>query len=206
VTAPPRVVVLLLAAAAAGAGLAASRPAAGQAPGAAPGEAVFAAKQCVRCHVPGGRDGLPALERLRRPQGEFELAGRLWNHAPAMFTTLVQEGIAWPPIEAPEMADLMAYLRATPARDGPPDLFAGRAALVRKGCLKCHTLHDEGAGVAPELGRPRPIYASASAWAAAMWRHTPAMALKGLEIGVMYPRFSGDEMRNLVAFLRGASR
>jgi mono/diheme cytochrome c family protein len=206
VTAPPRVVALLLAAAAAGAGLAAGRPAGAQAPVAGPGEAVFAAKQCVRCHVPGGRDGLPALERLRRPQGEFELAGRLWNHAPAMFTTLVQEGIAWPPIEAPEMADLMAYLGATAARDSPPDLFAGRAALVRKECLKCHTLRGEGGGIAPELAHRRPIYSSASAWAAAMWRHTPAMALRALEVGVMYPRFSGDEMRNLVAFLRGASR
>jgi mono/diheme cytochrome c family protein len=206
VTAPRRGLVLLLAVTLGAAGLAAGRSSAAQAPGAASGEAVFAAKHCVRCHVPGGRAGIPALERLRRAQGEFELAGRLWNHAPAMFTTLVQEGLAWPQIDAPEMAELMAYLRATAARDGPPDVFAGRAALVRKECLKCHTLQGEGGGIAPELAHPRPIYASASAWAAAMWRHTPAMALRALEVGVMYPRFSGDEMRNLVAFLRGASR
>jgi hypothetical protein len=37
-----------------------------------------------------------------------------------------------------------------------------------------------------------------------MWRHTPRMAAKALERGVLYPRFSGDEMPNLLAFLRSA--
>jgi cytochrome c len=51
------------------------------------GRAVFAAKHCASCHVAGGLQGVGrALERLRRPQGAYELTGRLWNHAPAMFT------------------------------------------------------------------------------------------------------------------------
>ena len=53
------------------------------------GRAVFVAKQCARCHRPRGEQGIgPMLEDLRRPQGAFELAGRLWNHAPAMFTAI----------------------------------------------------------------------------------------------------------------------
>jgi len=39
-----------------------------------------------------------------------------------------------------------------------------------------------------------------------MWTHTPAMAAKAMEIGVMYPRFTEDEMLNLVAFLRSNAR
>ncbi|MDP2701469.1 MAG: c-type cytochrome, partial [Candidatus Rokubacteria bacterium] len=99
--------------------LAAAQPSAAQAPGDAErGRAVFSAKQCVRCHASGGQQGVgPPVERLRRPQGAYELAGRLWNHVPAMFTTLRQEGLAWPEISAAEMADLMAYLQAEPARD-----------------------------------------------------------------------------------------
>lgn len=202
-TASRRLAGLLLGAALCGAGSGVAVPAGAQAPGSpARGRELFAAKQCARCHVPGGQGGIPALERLQRPQGSFELAGRLWNHAPAMFTTLTQQGVAWPQIEVGEMADLMAYLQATAGGDLVPDVFKGRVTLVRKECLKCHSLRREGGRIAPELAQRRPSYESAPAWAAAMWRHTPAMALKMLEVGVMYPRFVGDEMGNLVAFLR----
>ena len=112
---------------------------------AASGERLFADKHCARCHLPRGQRGIgPALEQLRRPQGTYELAGRLWNHAPAMFTALAQEGVAWPEISAAEMADLMAFLLADANRDPPADLFKGRATLVSKGCLKCHSFRKEG--------------------------------------------------------------
>ena len=171
------------------------------------GRSLFTAKNCVRCHLPAGQQGVgPTLDRLARPQGAFELAGRLFNHAPAMFATLKQEGIEWPQIAPAEMADLMAYLKADPARDPTPDLPQGQAALVRKGCLKCHRLQREGGRVGPDLGERRPVYESATAWAAAMWVHSPAMAAKALEMGILYPRFDGDELNNLVGFLRSVAR
>jgi cytochrome c551/c552 len=169
------------------------------------GRAVFSAKECVRCHQPRGRPGVgPALEDVRRPQGAFELAGRLWNHAPAMFTTLKQEGLVWPQINATEMGDLMTYLRADPARDAAPDLFRGQVALLRKSCLKCHSLRGDGARIAHDLSTRGASYDSAASWAARMWTHTPTMAAKAIEIGVLYPRFSGDEMLNLVGFLKSS--
>jgi cytochrome c551/c552 len=171
------------------------------------GGAVFAAKACVRCHRPRGESGAgPSLDEVRRPQGGFELAGRLWNHAPAMFTAFGQEGLAWPQISAAEMADLMAYLLADPRRDPAPDLFKGETILVRKGCLKCHALRGEGGRIGPDLGQRRTLYDSAVAWAAAMWVHTPRMAVRALELGVWYPRFVEDELDNLVGYLRSVTR
>jgi cytochrome c551/c552 len=171
------------------------------------GHALFTAKHCARCHRPAGQQGVgPALEKLARPQGAFELAGRLFNHAPAMFAALKQEGVDWPQISPAEMGDLMAFLKAEPARDPPPDLFQGQAVLVRKGCLKCHSLQREGGRVGPDLGERRPAYESATAWAAAMWIHSPAMAAKALEMGILYPRFDADELNNLVGFLRSVAR
>lgn len=171
------------------------------------GRAVFVEKQCTRCHLPRGQEAGtgPALEDVRRPQGGMELAGRLWNHVPEMFAALAQERSEWPRISAGEMADLMAYLQADAARDPLPDLARGEFALMRKGCLKCHSLAREGGQVEPDLADRRADYESPAAWAAAMWTHTPAMATMAGRRGIAYPRFSGDEMGNLVGFLKHAA-
>jgi cytochrome c551/c552 len=190
------------------AALGAPAPARAQAAGdAARGRALFAAKECARCHRPHGEPGAgPALEEVRRPQGGFELAGRLWNHAPAMFRAVRGKGLEWPELSPAEVEDLMAYLQADPARDPRPDLARGEALLVRKGCLKCHRLRGEGGRVGPDLAERRASYDSAAAWAARMWVHTPRMADKARELGVLYPRFADDEMDNLVGFLRSAAK
>ena len=190
------------------AGIGASIGAAAEAPGDAErGQAVFAAGQCVRCHAPRGQPSVgPVVEELRRPQGAYELAGRFWNHAPAMFTTVMREGIAWPEISPAEMVDLMAYLRADPSRDPAPDLAQGHILLVGKGCLKCHRYRGEGGRIAEELTRAHPGYESPVTWAAAVWKHAPRMAEEARRMGVLYPRFTGEEMGNLVGLLRSTAK
>jgi cytochrome c2 len=170
------------------------------------GRATFMDKQCIRCHAADGTQATgPALSNLRRPQGEMELAGRLWNHVPAMFSMITQERLEWPRISVGEMADLMAYLQADRARDPEPDLAKGQMTLLRKGCLKCHSLKREGGQVKPDLAQPGSAYESGVAWTAAMWTHTPGMASMASRQGIPYPRFSGDEMGNLLGFLRHAA-
>lgn len=180
------------------------QPAAPQSPAdAARGEQVFAAKQCAHCHHAGEPKGIgPRLEELRRPQGAYELAGRLWNHAPAMFTALKQEGLAWPAIDEREMDSLMAYLRADPARDPAPDPRRGQLILVAKRCLRCHRFQGEGANVAGDLAERRDDYARPERWASTVWSHTPRIAQKAIERGIPYPRFTDDEMTHLLGFLR----
>ena len=173
---------------------------------AARGHAVFATKACSRCHHPRGQPGIgPPLDDLRRPQGAYELTGRLWNHAPAMFTVLKIEGLEWPQISAAEMADLMAYLLADPGRDPSPDPVKGQVTLVNKGCLKCHRLRGEGGRVGPDLAERRAVFAPAAIWGATMWAHTPRMAAAAIQQGVLYPRFSGYEMVHLLGFLQRAA-
>ncbi len=170
------------------------------------GRALFTEKQCARCHLPRGQHGVgPPLEELRRPQGAFELAGRLWNHAPVMFAVLQQERIEWPQITPAEMADLLAYLQADPARDPAPDLAQGQVLLLRKGCLKCHRLRGEGGSAGIDFTKYHGGYESPVAWATTVWNHSPRMAGHAARLGVLYPRFSGDEMVNLVGFLRSAA-
>jgi hypothetical protein len=169
------------------------------------GRAVFEAKFCDRCHRSREESGPgPALEYLRRPQGQMELAGRLWNHVPAMFTSLTMEAVGWPAITVAEMDDLMSFLRADPARDPAPDVAKGHLTLVRKGWLKCHSLRREGGPVRPDLAERRSDYESAAAWAVTMWTHAPGMAQMAARRGLMYPHFTAEEMVNLVGLLRSA--
>ena len=169
---------------------------------AARGEELFTAKQCARCHRPGAQTVGPPLEALRRPQGGYELAGRMWNHAPGMFTTLAQAQVTWPSITEPEMADLMAFLQADPRRDPRVDLARGQTLLLSKGCLKCHAWRGDGARVGPELSQRQDSLAPASRWAATLWGHAPRMAQIAIAREVLYPRFTGDEMAHLIGFLR----
>lgn len=167
------------------------------------GVQVFTRKGCVRCHGSAAVRGVgPALEELRRPQGAYTLAGRFWNHAPGMFTVFSHEKLEWPTFTEAEMADLMAYLRADSARDPKPDAIKGQMVLVGKGCLKCHSFRKEGGRVGPDLADVRGDYAPAARWAMTIWGHTPRMAAAALVREVLYPRFSGDEMVNLIGFLR----
>jgi mono/diheme cytochrome c family protein len=170
------------------------------------GRAIFADKGCARCHLPDGQTGAaPSVGQLRRAQGEMALAGRLWNHAPSMAARMAQTGLEWPRMTVGEMADLMSYLLADPRRDPEPNLLRGQGALVRQGCLKCHSLRGEGGRVRPDLGEARADYESGSAWAAAMWTHTPRMADLASSMGVSYPRFVDDEMGHLVGYLRSVA-
>lgn len=170
------------------------------------GRVVFTSKKCSRCHAPRGQQGVgPALEELQRRQGILELTGRLWNHAPAMFEMLKREGLEWSQITVDEMADLMVYLQASPVWDPMPNLFAGQVILVRKGCLKCHRLRGEGGSVGTELTKYHGGYESPIVWAATVWNHSPRMAGHAERMGILYPRFTGEEMVNLFGFLRNVA-
>lgn len=171
------------------------------------GRAVFERSGCARCHVPRAeKQGIgPPLEAIRRPQGAFQAAGRLWNHAPGMFAAFEKEGLRWPEMTREQMTELMAYLQAEPARDTNADLLQGQIVLVRKGCLKCHRLRNEGGTVAMELTQYHGGYESPVVWATTIWNHAPRMAEHAGRLGVLYPRFVGDEMANLVAFLRSVA-
>jgi mono/diheme cytochrome c family protein len=123
-----------------------------------------------------------------------------------MFAVATTQGIPWPPFDATGMQGLMAYLSAAARRDPPADERRGQLRLVHKGCLECHAVRGEGARIGPDLTSPRPAYGSAAAWAAAMWTHSPRMAAKAAEMGVMYPRFTDNEVGSLVSYLRSAAR
>jgi len=89
---------------------------------AARGAAVYAGRGCAGCHGRAREGGLgPPLRGHLEGEPPEEIVGHMWNHAPGMGARLREEGIAWPRIEAGELADLLAFLSsgAEPRRGAP---------------------------------------------------------------------------------------
>ena len=170
------------------------------------GRGVFVRKGCVRCHAvlgSGGRLG-PELGEAGKGRSFYELVGLLWGHSPPMMESMRTKGIAWPEFDESEMADLVAYLYYLNYFDEPGDFLRGEALFAEKGCAKCHEVGGAGGSVGPRLddyGR----FLSPIGMASAMWNHGPGMLSKMEELGIPRPRFEGQEMAHVLAYIRGAA-
>jgi cytochrome c2 len=176
------------------------------------GARVFVEKSCVRCHglgTSGGRIG-PDLARIHFPGTVLDLAGVFWNHAPVMHEKMLDLKIVTPHLDSREMADLVAFLTAyryyltEVGQSGNP--AAGRAVFDSKGCPQCHatsgaTTFDKPG---PRLDRYHGQY-SAILLAQVMWNHSPEMASVMRGRGVPFPRLTGREMGDLLAYLQAGN-
>jgi hypothetical protein len=130
--------------------------------------------------------------------GQF--AGMMWNHAPAMWTSMLSQGVARPQFTNKEMADLMAYLFTERYFEAGGSAERGRRLFAEKGCGSCH-----GGGQAPDIRRLRTV-ASPISMAAALWNHGPLMLANMQQRQVAWPRFGAGEIADLMDFLnRGAA-
>ena len=176
------------------------------------GARVFVEKNCVRCHglgASGGRIG-PDLGRIHFPGTVLDLAGVFWNHAPVMREKMQDLKIVTPHLDPREMADLVAFLTAYRyylteiGHSGSP--VAGRAVFDVKGCPQCHAM--SGATTfdkpGPRLDRYHGQY-SAILLAQVMWNHSPEMASVMRGRGVPFPRLTGTEMADLLAYLQAGN-
>ncbi len=166
------------------------------------GREVYMKKGCGSCHAikgvggKGGPDlGWPPTEHRTMSQ----YAGVLWNHAPAMREAMEKRGLLWKPFEGPEMSDLIAYLSSIQVLDDPGDPKKGERLFTEKGCASCHRVRG---GELAQWQR----YASPVLWAEVMWRHGPEMQKQMAKLGQPWPRFTGTEMADLVAYIRSVIR
>jgi mono/diheme cytochrome c family protein len=171
------------------------------------GRRLFVEKRCIACHSvggQGGRVGPDLVERgLHRSLSQF--AAAMWNKAPAMMEAMRARGISVPQLRAEEMADLVAYLYAVRYFAGPGDPGKGRQLAATKGCLTCHTVSGQGGKVAGDLARVKGLDAPAAV-ISALWNHSSIMGQWPERQKISWPRFTPEEMVDLVAFLQGLGR
>lgn len=169
------------------------------------GSRVFGSKGCVECHAVNGLGGQigPDLARIPEAQTFYDLAADIWNHLPQMAIAMDRSGIPLPRLDADEVADLIAFLFTLDYFDAPGDQESGRQLFMDKRCVICHQVGGMGGVIGPnldDLGRGgAPIQV-----AAAMWSHGTVMTVELRARGIARPRFSGSELRDLIAFLRSS--
>lgn len=169
------------------------------------GGRLFSGKGCVHCHAVHGVGGStgPDLGRglLNRPL--LEIAGDMWNHSPGMERVFQEKRIARPRFEPPEMASLLSFLYYLGSLDPPGDPAVGARLFRQKGCQTCHSLGGRGGRVGPELDKYS-RYASPLYLTAALWKRGKAMAAKMEEKQVPRPTFEGNDIPDLLAYIRSA--
>lgn len=172
------------------------------------GRRVFAEKGCGKCHPINGVGpnlgpdlGRPPTE----PQTVTQIAGAMWNHAPEMRRAALEKGLRWPEFRGTELRDLIAFLYFVRMLDQPGDARRGEHLFDEKRCSVCHALGGKGGKIGPDLTHWR-RFASPILWADVMWRHAIEMEGKMREMGLEWPRFEGNEMVDLIAFMERETR
>lgn len=179
------------------------------------GKRLFGEKACARCHAVFGKgpDIGPDLGRSELRGSVTQLAGRMWNHWPAMSEAMGALGMAPPTFKEEELADVFAYLFISRYDGRPGDRERGSAVFRKKGCAGCHGEDGEG-GVGPGL-RGVTTGEAKERIVQRMWNHAPRMWGEMGARQIPWPRLEADELAGLLAFLadgwkaapaKGASR
>jgi mono/diheme cytochrome c family protein len=171
------------------------------------GSRVFGTKGCGKCHAVNGVGGKvgPDLGRIPRPRSFYDLTAAMWNHLPKMTDRMRQLGIVRPSLNPQETADLIAFLYTLNYFDPPGNVQAGRRLFTEKKCVVCHQVAGVGGVVGPNLDFLQQ-FGSPILIAAELWNHGPAMAEAMRARKVERPTFKNAELRDLIAYLKSASR
>jgi cytochrome c2 len=174
------------------------------------GKKLFSSKGCIRCHQVGGVGGVlgPSLDAVGQSGAPMSVAAAMWNHGPSMAEAMRAQGIERPNLNASELRDLVAFLRAAaheragvPVSILPGRVNEGRILFEKKQCIKCHSIQGKGGNIGPDLGR-HGLHRNLVEFAAALWNKAPAM-LRAMKLRkVTLPQLNGEEMADIVAYLR----
>jgi cytochrome c2 len=171
------------------------------------GKLVFVRKHCNACHSvqgAGGHTG-PAMDDLDLAMSATSIAAVMWNHGSEMFSTMQEEQIGWPTFEGKELADLIAYLYFIKFVDTPGNATKGQTLFEDRQCLSCHSVAGVGGDVGPDLTEFSDGL-SGVAVLTTMINHADKMSEEVLSNGIRWPVLTGQEMRDIFAYLNSSAQ
>jgi mono/diheme cytochrome c family protein len=161
---------------------------------AARGKQAFADRHCAECHgiADSRAEGAPPVVKWESLGEPMVLVQQMWDHSSNMREAFARKKIGWQELTAPELSDILAYLRNLPETRGLAAHFSftsgegGSAIFESKGCEKCH--------VGKLALEDRLHSLTLTEIAVDMWNHAPRMKQP-------VPQLSEDEMRQLLSYL-----
>jgi mono/diheme cytochrome c family protein len=154
------------------------------------GAGIFQSKGCAECHI-----GKLALESRLHNETLTGIAAAMWDHQAAMRQAAMKQPP--PQFSEEEMRQVIGYIWARQYFSGFGNAAHGKKVFEEKHCATCH--NDPASG-APSLGKGRDGY-SAIVMVSALWRHGPRMLEMMNQKNLGWPRFSPQQMSDLIAFL-----
>ena len=171
------------------------------------GGRLFVEKRCVECHPLGGSgDSIaPNLTERALHRSLTEFAAAMWNKAPKMLEAMKARTVRVPQLRPEETADIVAFLYSARYFKQAGDPRNGTIVATNKGCLNCHGLYGERGKVAGDLDAAPGVDTPAGVLSA-LWNHLFIAEPKLERVTTPWPTFRGEEMADLVAYLRSLKR
>ena len=149
------------------------------------GAGLFQSKGCAACHT-----GKLALESRLHNETLTGIAAAMWDHQAAMKQPP-------PQFSQEEMRQVIGYIWARQYFRGYGNAAHGRKVFEEKHCATCH--NDPASG-APKLAKGRNAYSDV-VMVSALWRHGPRMLEMMNQKNMGWPRFSAQQMSDVIAYL-----
>lgn len=172
------------------------------------GKSLIKKKGCLNCHSINGAGGsdAPDFAKIQFNASPLFMVQTMWNHFPGMWKKFSETEREPAGLTGQEAADIAAYIQAVSpktvkTRMTPGNPNNGKKIFVLKGCTNCHSVNgkdDSKAG--PELKRLN-LHSSVTEIGAAMWNHASQMKELMDEKKIVWPKFNGVEMADLIAYL-----
>jgi mono/diheme cytochrome c family protein len=158
------------------------------------GKQAFTALHCAECHgvTSSPLAAAPPVARWESLADPVVLAQQMWNHGARMKEEFAKKKLAWAPLTAQQLTDMLVYLQNLPETRGIQHSFsftgsdAGQALFQSKGCAGCHT----GKMALENRLRNRTL----TEIAVDMWNHEPEMKQPP-------PALAPEEMRLIVGYV-----
>jgi mono/diheme cytochrome c family protein len=168
------------------------------------GAQLFETLACIDCHSINGKGGAVAPDLGRLVDRNFTpatLAATMWNHAPAMWTSMHARDIRASDLDEQAATDLFAYFYATRFFEKTGDAGRGKRAFAERGCANCHGL---SAAIQPSV-KPVAQWEALTdpvALAEAMWNHGPRMLEEARARRSRLPELSAQDLADVLVYLR----
>jgi len=160
------------------------------------GNAVFRNKGCVQCHDAGALATVSGEHSSSQPLPTLVTA--MWNHAPRMFEAMREKSMPYPDLSYDEAGQLVAYLCLSRLMDEPGDPERGAKLFEVRQCARCHGVAGGAAPTVSQLASTDDLVI----WTQRLWNHASVMQERMQQIGVSWPRFEKNDLRDLFAYVR----